>query len=100
MQLSTCVKWRRVRHVITDKNDQRIIIAHDLDSHLSAFERGPNLYCTNLRCPWWRCKVVDTIDDSRDRDVTVDCPAYKGKVKKNWVSAEWQRAFRTVKVCS
>ena len=39
MQLSMCIKWRHVRHEITFKNDQRIIVVHVRDSHVSAFER-------------------------------------------------------------
>ena len=39
MQLSTCLKWRHVRYVITAKNDQRTILVHVRDSPVSAFER-------------------------------------------------------------
>ena len=38
-----------MRHVITGKNYQRIIVVHVRDSHVSAFERGPNSYCPKLR---------------------------------------------------
>ena len=96
MQLSTCVKWRHVRHEITLKNDQRIIFVHVRDSHVSAFQIGPNFYCQKLRCPWWHCKVLDAFKENRGSDGAVDCTADIGKVKKNWVSAEWQGTFRRV----
>ena len=36
-------------HVSTAKNDQRIIVVHVWDSHVEAFERGPNFYYRKLR---------------------------------------------------